>query len=310
MAPVQIFADFPAQVVCPLCRAQLVRRDEGLRCSACPGLFPVEGGFPNLIVGERFTDELPDDELAFEECSSGATTRKFWIPLFRRTWPDSGDPPVILSLGCGVGAEVDELGDAGFAAGGIDSGNRTRLWKRRTYPNRLLLANGMHLPFRDGAFDGVFCGCVFPHVGVTGDSFEVAADCREQRLSLAREIARVLKPGGHVFVANPNRLFPFDLFHRGKGAGLVPRRNFPTDPFLLSLADLRELFSSSGLVATKALAPRHYWSFNRSQRSWKGKLLSVPVRTLFWLNSLTAAESIRSSRLAPWLVVEAQRPVA
>jgi SAM-dependent methyltransferase len=264
----------------------------------------MEQGFPNLIAGDRFEDELPDAELAFEEASSGATTRNFWIPLFQQVWRDEAAPPVILSLGCGVGTEVDELGMADITAAGIDCGNRVRLWARRRYPNRLLLANGLHLPFPDRSFDGVFCGCVFPHVGVRGDSYEVLPDYYRHRLRLACEIARVLKPNGRLFAANPNRLFPFDMFHKGQAGSLRPRWNSPRDPFLLSLRDLRELFAEAGFRSTRAIPPRHYWSFNRSQRTLKGRLLGLPVRALFRVNGFAP---LRSSFLAPWLVVESAR---
>ncbi len=44
----------------------------------------------------------------------------------------------------------------------------------------------MHLPFEDQQFDVVYSGCVFPHVGVKGDSREVLADYATHRLAIAK----------------------------------------------------------------------------------------------------------------------------
>ena len=299
---------YPVPVVCPVCRHGLDFGEEQIACSSCRAVFGYEDSFPNLVLGQRFLDDVPDSELASEERSCSRTTTQYWAPLFRTIWPDQTAPPRILSVGCGVGTDVDELAAAGFDASGIDCGNRTRLWKGRRYPGRLLLANGLHLPFEDQTFDAVFCGCVFPHVGVIGDTFQVAADFNAQRLQLATEIGRVLKPGGRLFAANPNRLCPLDLFHRPKGSSLMPRWNSPSDPFLLSVGDFRKLLAEAGFGSVHSLPPRSYWHFHRTQESWKGRLLAHPLHALFWTNSLTTSHLLRSSAVAPWLVVQGTMP--
>jgi SAM-dependent methyltransferase len=199
--------------------------------------------------------------------------------------------------------DVDVLCDAGFDCVGIDCGNRTAAWPRRVEKKRFLLANGQNLPFEDRSFDGIFCGCVFPHVGVIGDSYRVGSHYRKQRLQLAREMSRVLRPEGKILVSSPNRLFPFDIFHGRTPGSYRPRPYWPGDPFLLSLADYRSLFSACGLSKAEPLPVAGYWSFFRSRRSWKGYLLGLPIRSAFWLASRPELSAIRCSPMNPWIVV-------
>lgn len=293
----------PVPVVCPHCQGGLVRLATQLQCVQCQQHFDFCDGFPDLIVGGRFDDPGDVEQMAYEEAMNDDVTRHYWLPLFRQLWPTSVTPPRLLSVGCGIGMDVDVLGAAGFETVGIDCGNRSAMWPRRRYPERLLLANGLHLPFADATFDGAFCGCVFPHVGVVGDSFQVTATYEADRLALAREMTRVLKPGGKIVVSSPNRWFPLDIFH-GRHAGCcTPRPYAPQDPFLLSVADYRRLFQRAGCATATAQPVAGYWGFIRSKHSLKGWLLSLPVRTMFWLVSRPRLRLLRGSPLNPWIVV-------
>lgn len=307
MSSYSSFARLPVAVVCPLCHAAL-DEDQGLaRCSHCGAAYGVEMGFPQLGVGQRFPDAIPEADLIYEEESVTATTREFWLPLFQRLVPPGG---TVLSVGCGVGSDIDELCDAGFNCVGIDFGNRIRFWPRRRYRDRLIIANALNLPYQDGVFDCVFCGCVFPHVGVEEDTYRVSPSYLEQRMKLAAEILRVIKPGGRVFAAGPNRKCPLDLFHGRNHGCYMPRLNRPDDRFLLSLADYRFLFERSGACGVTALPVTNFWTFNRSRRSWIGRFLGINVRFLFWLGSQNILPSLRASVIAPWLVVTAERKAA
>ena len=159
-------------VVCPECKGPLTEKDPDTKsCISCSTTFSRIGGFWDLIIGERFEDDSDEECLCYEEVSNEYTARNYWVPLFTELKGQIDRPLRILSLGCGTGVEVDILCEAGFNCVGIDCGNRPQAWENRAYPERLFLANGMNLPFEDGIFDIVFCGCVFPHVGVVGDSF-------------------------------------------------------------------------------------------------------------------------------------------
>jgi SAM-dependent methyltransferase len=172
----------------------------------------------------------------------------------------------------------------------------------------LVLGNGKHIPFPDRSFDGVFCGCVFPHVGVIGDSTRVAPDCWQQRLELAREMTRVLKPGGKILVSSPNRLFPLDIFHGRKPGSYRPRWNWPVHRFLLSVGDYDRLFRVAGCARGSVQPVAGYWGFIRSRNSIKGRLLGVPLRALFRVVSTPGLRFLAGSPANPWIVVLLEKP--
>lgn len=291
-------------LVCPRCHAALRAGESSLLCTDCGADYQFADGFPDLIVGERFEDETTSEKMAYEENSNADLTNNYLLPLFRKLWP-SGNAR-LLSLGCGTGVDVDLVNAAGFECIGIECGKRAAVWKNREQKHRLLLANGKRLPFSDATFDAVFCGCVFPHVGVVGDSSVTAHDCYAQRLSLAKDMSRVLTPDGYVLVSSPNRHFPLDLFH-GRGEGrLAPKVNWPTSRFLLSVSDYAAMFREAGCLGpVRSLPVTNYWGFIRSRRSLKGFVLGLPVRSLFWATSNFSL--LRGSFIDPWLVVLIQK---
>lgn len=302
---------FPVPLVCPSCRAAALLSDgKKVSCAACEAEFRITDGFLDLILGERFSDDSDETCQCYEEVSNAWTVEHYWIPLFSRIFAGLERRPRVLAVGCGTGVEVDKLHEAGFDAVGIEIGDRTRSWPRRKAREWLMLANGMHMPFADDSFDAVFCGCVFPHLGVVGDSFVTTEQYRDDRLAMAREMVRVARPGGHVIASSPNRLFPFDIFHGRQPGSYRPRVNWPGSHFLLSVGDYRSMLREAGCEAVAAEPPTGYWGFVRSKHSLAGTLLGLPVRLLFWLSSLESARFLRSSVLAPWLVVHATKPAA
>jgi len=294
---------FTVQIVCPQCKGQLHSIPHALTCESCKSEFPFEGDYPDLIVGQRYNDDTPEDEIRGEDDGNRATAKRYWIPLFKELWGKRPGAPTVLSLGCGVGSDVDQLCAAGFRAVGIDNGKRAAAWTEQRNRPAFFRANGQYMPFEDETFDFVYCGCVFPHVGVQGMTYNVTEDYYKQRLALAKEMVRVVKKGGRIISCNPNRNFPFDIFHGHRGGKFTARRTPRSNPLLLSARDYERLFGDAGCRKFETLPVDNYWGFTGSSRTLKGTILTLPVRFIFWLVSRPQLQFMRASMFNPWLIM-------
>lgn len=295
------------RIVCPECKGGLDFAAARIVCHSCSLEFSYQAGFPDLIIGDRFDDSANAERNAYEEECNEYTTRNYFIPTFKRIFSESsiarGRKPRLLSLGCGTGVDVDMLSDEGFEVYGIDCGMRCTAWNNRRSAQRLLLANGMKLPFEAGSFDLVYCGCVFPHVGAKGEAREVRPEYLQERQAIASEMSRVLIPGGFALTSSPNRYFPLDIFHGRSDENPWPAVNMPGNPFLLAASDYRQLFARAGCEASRMMPVHGYWGFIRRKKSVKGALTAYPLEALFQSLSTPALSWLRGSPVSPWLVM-------
>src|SRR5438045_7291620 len=100
----------------------------------------------------------------------------------------------VLEVGCGEGGNLVNLLSGADAQGmlvGLDLFERKVAFARRNVPGvGFVCGDALSLPFRDHAFDAVLCRDVLHHLEV-----------REPAL---RELGRVCKPGGQLWILEPN----------------------------------------------------------------------------------------------------------
>jgi SAM-dependent methyltransferase len=137
------------------------------------------------------------------------------LNLIRHYVPLEGT--AVLDIGCGIGTYVRKLQQIAARAYGIDI-DAARVREGRD-TGSLVVAVSEQLPFADGSLDAVLLNEVIEHV-------------RDDKQTL-REACRIVRPGGHVIIYAPNRLYPFETH----GVYLGKRYVFGNIPFVNYLPD-------------------------------------------------------------------------
>jgi len=119
----------------------------------------------------------------------------------------------ILDIGCGLGMYVDKFRRFSDEVYGVDVDPEKVAEASEWLPN-IQVAPAEHLPFDDGEFDVILLNEVIEHV--------------DDDILTIREAFRCLKPGGHVIIYAPNRLYPYETH----GFYLFGRYYFRLLPFV------------------------------------------------------------------------------
>jgi len=128
------------------------------------------------------------------------------IPKLSRKWKKEGMKR-ILDLGCGTGRHLVYLAKKGFEAYGIDIAEEgikiARKWLEKENLRADLKVGDIYktLPYKDGFFDAVICIRTLNHGKI------------EWIRKAIKEMHRILKPNGYVFVA----------VHKHKGKKHIPK---------------------------------------------------------------------------------------
>ncbi|MDD1736630.1 MAG: class I SAM-dependent methyltransferase [Methanothrix sp.] len=100
---------------------------------------------------------------------------------------------LVLEMGCGDGKALSIMPPS-WRITAIDISQQALLLARRAKPDAgLLLADGCRLPLKSDRFNAIFAFHVAGHLFL------------DQRLALAKEAARVLRPGGRLFFRDFSR---------------------------------------------------------------------------------------------------------
>lgn len=304
-------------LVCPLCHGAL---DDAIRCNDCGKTFPRLYGAIDFAPDEHYDRYTPSDALtephkeglALEVEGSRRRIADFYLPQLRAAAPDARR---VLDSGCGNGISVEVLAAAGYEAWGNDlSELRAWQWRERTVADRLVVANSLRLPFADGYFDAVISSGVIEHIGVVESAVPTYGvtplpDRDARRVAFLREMRRVLKPGGILFLDCPNGAFPIDFWH-GNAPGR-PRFHSTAEGFLPTFRELRRAAETAMPgCSVRPVSPYKRLQFRQAAHHVYGRVLA-PVGDLFF--RAMAAPPLRwlaATRANPFLVVRIETPAA
>lgn len=140
----------------------------------------------------------------------------------------------ILDAGCGSGRNLKWFYDNSFSVFGIDSKESSIEQVQKKYPNQqqnFSVSYLDELDFKDAFFDHIICNAVL-HFAKNSEHFN----------NMFKELIRVLKPGGSMFirVASDIGLENF-IKHKGNGVYSLPDG---TDRFLFKIATLNHLLKT------------------------------------------------------------------
>jgi len=158
----------------------------------------------------------------------------------------------LLNVGCGTGGFNEAARRAGADAWGVDASPEAAAIAALRAPGRILCAAAEELPLPTGSVDLVYCYSTLEHVADAGRA--------------VREMVRVLRPGGALYLHTPNRwacfeghykLFWLPGLPRPLAAAYLALRGRPT-AFLrtlrpLTLAECRAFVEAAGARVTRVL---------------------------------------------------------
>ena len=270
---------------CPSCRSGLDRTESALSCAGCGRAYDIVVDLPDLRLEYVDPYNSRDEDARAAEALAAQSSEVDLRELLSEHWRMTGKPeelaqrfvardlaalapaksyvqaierargsPLgpddrVLEVGCGAAALAAVAARRGCSVVASDVSLRWLVLARKRLQEldsdvELVCCAAEALPFHDAGFDLVIAGDVVEHVA-------------DQRL-FARECARVLRPGGLLFLATPNRYsLGLEPHVRLWGVGLLPRglarryvervRKAPYDHVrLLSSFALRRLFRREG----------------------------------------------------------------
>ncbi len=228
-------------VSCPICGDERalplleILSARMVRCRRC-GLVYRKPLRPSGSLAPKFAGEPTD--LALEERVGERRSRQF-----RRFLKGASQPGKLLDVGCGYGFFLKLAQEAGWESIGVDVDPQAVTYAQNRFQVNALEGDLREFHFPAGSFDLVTAWN--------------ALDFVPDPLDLLKEVHRVLKPGGHLFIRTPNatwQLLNFRLarlLRRLRCGAVFEGRPYLTFVFHLtsfSHSTLRLLIEHAGLV--------------------------------------------------------------
>ncbi len=176
---------------CPDCGGRLAGSRPELTCGACGRRFPAGDEYlvlhPGVTYAEqtKYLDEALHADARHEHVSPPLLSARIRNDMLR-TFLAPGPADTLIDLGCGSGRALVWNADCGAWLAGIDV---SPYFAREAAEGvNLVLGDLRRLPFADGVFTKAWALDVMEHLS------------REALDGVLREAARVLAPGGRLFV--------------------------------------------------------------------------------------------------------------
>jgi len=284
-----------ANLCCPSCGSRLQSDDNELNCAKCDRRWPVKDGVPMFVPSFPYWGEISQEAMTEVLRAAPASWRdallhspdpnvtrasEMILNLDRANWCLLTDLPPesrVLDLGAGMGANSHALAKRYREVVAVEPvAERTQFmterFRQEGLPNvRIVQTSLWDLPFPDGSFDLIVMNGVLEWVAQGREG-----DPREIQLSALRRAARLLRPGGVLYLGVENRfaigqlLGHPDPLTRLPWVSILPRplahryARQKGDPegyrcYLYSAAGYRKLLREAGYGATEAYvaAPSH-----------------------------------------------------
>jgi SAM-dependent methyltransferase len=217
-------------LVCNVCHGHLAADGDDLVCARCGRRFQRNRhGYYELMAAHGDVDTAHIDTTTEEYAACQHECAPNLYHSYVKPYLEQVPAKRILDVGCGVGAEVDLLRRDGYEAYGIDLPGLSRFWAREGRDSTYFFgADATRTPFPDDSFDVVYSLGVIEHIGTLTGHCTLGPGYRAQRQRYAHEVLRVVRPGGRVLIACPNKHFPVDIQHgpTDDASGPRPLREF------------------------------------------------------------------------------------
>lgn len=329
----------PIRYSCPSCGGGLDQEAGGWKCQGCAASWAVRDGIPFFSGRDYYFADVPEPEMdkLLEETASrgwkqaahgflrktnpgsyklaGDESRSDWKFIFPLT-PES----TVLDLGSGFGSIAFSLSRRCGKVVAMDiSAKRLKYLSLRAAQEKaanifpVFGGDAPRLPFPDGSFDLVVLNGVLEWLGLFGGD----KNPREVQLEKLREVRRVLKPGGSVYIGIENRTgyvyffggtdhggtrfttlmprFLADLVSRLTGRGpyrtytyteagyrkLLSEAGFGRADFYATIPSYRDVYFLAPLGDARILD--HFFARLFQASSWRRRLLRFGARLLIKL---------------------------
>jgi 2-polyprenyl-3-methyl-5-hydroxy-6-metoxy-1,4-benzoquinol methylase len=202
---------------CPVCRAALVKRENGYSCPSCTRQFPEVRGVLRFVDQSNYADSFGYQWRQFRKTQLDDVSRNFSEPDFIKKIglkPEDLKGKLVLDVGCGMGRFAEVATRWGARVVGIDLSAAAEVAAENLADRDFVAfqADVFALPFSPETFDCIYSMGVLHHT----------PDCEKAFKSLPQ----YLKPGGTIAVwlySGYNKWYRFSDLYRKITHRMSPR---------------------------------------------------------------------------------------